>query len=79
MRSLKEYVPYIREYSRHYATIGICCSKCGEISDHYCNEVFKETDYLFDCPICGYTDWISVIPIVKQIKNELIKNGFNLG
>ena len=77
MENLMEYIPYIQEYSRHYSTVGICCDKCGEISEHYCSEVFKERDYLFDCPICGYNDWIAVIPIAKQIKNELIRAGFN--
>lgn len=79
MDSLAPYRPYITEYSKHQSTIGIRCDRCGEIIDCYCDEVFRDTDFFFECPICNYSDWIGttdIANIAKQIKKEMMKNGF---
>lgn len=72
------YIPYIKDYCLHYSTIGITCDNCGEIIDGNCSDIFTSQDYFFECPVCKYNDWISVIDIAKTIRNNYLKSGINL-
>ncbi len=76
MESLVSYMPYIKEYMKHQSTVGIVCDKCGKIIDCYCDEVFRDKDFFFECPYCKYNDWISTLNIAKEIKKVLL-NKFN--
>lgn len=74
----KEYFFYIQEYCKSYSSIGIVCDNCGEIIDCPCDEVFRDKDYFFKCTECKYNDWISTLPIAKEIKKEMEKHSFIL-
>ena len=77
MNKLAPYISYVQEYSRHQSTVGIRCDRCGKIIDCFCDEVFSDEDFFFECPNCNYSDWISTIGIAKEIKAKMVKHGFN--